>query len=111
MVNLRVQDPERDIGGKRVVGEIDGLGDVGDLRLPAGAAVMIKRAAVDQDCAFAWFEQAEQQVHQRRLARSGSAGNPDPLAAIDGEADVTKHLSAGRIGKADLVECDRAVEQ
>ena len=109
-VDVVIRDTEGNIGGKRVVGEIDGLRDMGDLGLPAGAAIVVERATVDQNGTLDRLEQAEQQVHQRRLARPGGAGDPDPFALGDGEADVVKHRSANRIGEAYVLEGDRPAE-
>ena len=71
---------EGDVGGDRVVGEVDGLGDVGEAGLPGGPAGGVERPAVDQDRAFVGLEQAHQQVEQGRLAAAGRSGDPDMLA-------------------------------
>ncbi len=109
-VDLVSGNSKGDVGGERIVGEVDRLGDMGDFGLPARAAVVIEPAAIDQDRAVARLKQAEEEIHQRALARSGGSGDSDPLAAANDETDVVEHLSASRVGKADPVEGDRLAE-
>jgi hypothetical protein len=53
---------------------------MGDVLLPGGAVGRRQRYAVDPDFAFAWFQQAQDQIHQGRFAASGLAGQADARA-------------------------------
>jgi len=64
----------------------------------------------DDDAALGRIVQAGQQLHQTGLGRAGAADNADRLAGADVEVNILQRLLAVLlVGKADMIELDRAV--
>ncbi|HEY1605960.1 MAG TPA: hypothetical protein VGF77_10230 [Allosphingosinicella sp.] len=101
---------EGDIGGDALVDEEDGLGNMGERRLPARPRFGIERFAVHPDRARVRLEQAHQQVEQRALPAPRRAGDADAAAALDDEADVAHGETGFAISEGDAVERDLALE-
>ena len=79
VVDLVAPPAEGDVGAKRVVDEVDVLRHVADRSLPRLPALG-HRHAVDRDRSAIRGEEAEDDVEQRALARSGRADDSDRLA-------------------------------
>ena len=68
--------------------------------------------AVDKNAAACRRQQAEQQIHQRRLAAAGLADEADARALGDDQADILdRRPAAAGIGKADVFKRDRRLER
>ena len=64
--------------------------------------------AVDRDPAARDLVEAEQEAHQRRLARTGGPDHGDLVAGRDDEAHLVQDRPARVVGKAHRLEADRA---
>ena len=60
--------------------------------------------AVDQDAAVLEFEEAQQQVDQRRLAGTGTPDQADLLAGLDGERESLDQTLLAAIAEPDVLE-------
>ena len=62
--------------------------------------------AVDEDPPAADVVEPQQQVDDRRLARSGGADDADALARLDTERDVAQHAVLAVVREPDVLELD-----
>ena len=108
-VDAEVARPEPDLALDRpleqlIVGmledESDRGGQLGDRRVG-------DRGAVETDFAGGRPEQADEMLHERRLARPVAADDRDPLAGLDPEVDAADRDGPFPVGMADVSELDR----
>jgi len=111
VVDLVVRDAEGDVAADGVVGEEDVLRHVAE-EAPVGAAVAgVEWHAVHCDAAGGGVEQPEQHVHERGLARSGTADDGEAASLADLEVDAVQGvLGADGVAVVDRVQGDAALE-
>lgn len=73
------------------IGQIDGLWDIGDIRLPR-AKFLANVYAIDHDLAARRNEKTQENVDERGLPRARWAENADKLPFWYREADILEHL-------------------
>lgn len=73
------------------IGQIDGLWDIGDIRLPR-AKFLANVYAIDRDPAARGNEKTQENVDERGLPRARWAENADKLPFWYREADILEHL-------------------
>ncbi len=83
------------------------LRNIGQRFAPARPVRRVEPRAADQDLAGLRFEQGDQQVDQRRLARARRSGNAGEAARIEGEARLL-HAAAAGMEIGDVPNLDRA---
>ncbi len=109
------------VAGRAGAGEGDVVGDGagkdrhvlrhdGETRPGLGKRCLAQIDAVDQDAAVGGIVLAQQQREEGALAGAGRPGDGDGLAGLDRKVEILDGavVRAGRIGKRDLLEGDRA---
>jgi hypothetical protein len=103
-----IHQPVYDIFAYRAVKQQHLLGHEADLATQAFPRVSLYRLAIDQDLTAVGFEEPQQQLNQRALARAVAARDCDALAGTDLEVKIPEQLATPRVTETDAVEYDSA---
>ena len=110
LVEVRIE--EADVVGDGAGEELVLLHHGGDLLAVGPRADVEQRDAVDQHLAARRLEQAEHDLHQRRLAAAGRAHDGDELARLDREVDVLQDERLGLgVAEAHVAQLDPALDR
>ena len=91
IINLFRRLTQRHILADGRVGQIDGLRDIGDVRLPC-TKFLANVYAIDRDLAARGDEKSQEDIDERGLSRARWTENADKLPFRYREADILEHL-------------------